>query len=76
MIQTSKSARITWDKIKGLDNVQDMLMESVITPIKYPKLFEQTSIRPWKCILLHGPPGVIDTLFISFFTLYDNKTKL
>lgn len=54
---TRKSSSITWDRVKGLESVCEALIESVITPIKYPKLFEQSAVRPWKCILLHGPPG-------------------
>lgn len=54
---------VSWQSLKGHRTAKDKLVESVLTPLQYPHLFaDPTSVgplrlRPWKCILLHGPPG-------------------
>ncbi|EAT39495.1 AAEL008715-PA [Aedes aegypti] len=50
-----------WDHVKGLDQPIALLKESVITPLKYPELFVGLT-KPWRCILLHGPPGTGKTM--------------
>lgn len=44
-----------WNDICGLENVKNLLKESIIMPIKQPQIFK--NVRPWKGILLYGPPG-------------------
>jgi len=57
--------KITWDEIGGLDEVRDLLRESIIWPIKYRDLFESTNTKVPKGILLHGPPGTGKTLVVK-----------
>lgn len=53
--------KVKWDDIKGLVDVKDTLMETIIYPQKRPDLF--TGVRaPSKGILFHGPPGNGKTL--------------
>ncbi|XP_029729807.2 katanin p60 ATPase-containing subunit A-like 2 [Aedes albopictus] len=56
-----KDLRQRWDQVKGLDQPIALLKESVITPLKYPELFVGLT-KPWRCILLHGPPGTGKTM--------------
>lgn len=48
-------SKVLWSDICGLENVKNLLKESVIMPIKQPQIFKD--VRPWKGILLYGPPG-------------------
>ncbi|XP_062563634.1 katanin p60 ATPase-containing subunit A-like 2 [Armigeres subalbatus] len=50
-----------WNQVKGLDLPIKLLKESVITPLQYPDLFVGLT-KPWRCILLHGPPGTGKTM--------------
>lgn len=47
----------TWQQLSGLVAAKEALSDAVLTPLQYPHLFEGQLMRPWKCILLHGPPG-------------------
>ncbi len=53
--------RVKWDDIANLENAKQALMEAVVWPLLRPDLFKG-SRRPWKGILLFGPPGCGKTL--------------
>ncbi|NIS07470.1 MAG: CDC48 family AAA ATPase [Candidatus Dadabacteria bacterium] len=57
--------KITWDDVGGLDEVKDLLRESIMWPIKYSEVFDSTNTRVPKGILLHGPPGTGKTLVVK-----------
>ncbi len=52
---------VRWSDIANLEKAKEALMEAVIWPLKRPDLFKG-SRRPWKGILLFGPPGCGKTL--------------
>jgi len=54
--------KVTWDDVGGLENVKQMLKESVEWPLKDPKVFKTMGIEPPRGILLYGPPGTGKTL--------------
>ena len=62
---------IKWSDVAGLDQAKSLLKEAVILPVKYPQLFNAQR-RPWKGILLYGPPGtgMYNTLHIVY-SIYD-----
>ena len=52
----------TWDRIGGLKEVRQELVEAVEWPLKYGALYDHMSAEVPKGILLHGPPGTGKTL--------------
>ena len=56
-----KDNAIKWDSVQGNEHAKQILIESVILPLKYPHLFTELT-KPWKGILLHGVSGVGKTL--------------
>ena len=53
---------VKWDDVGGLDEIKQLLEESIQWPLSYPGLFEKGGISPPRGILLNGPPGVGKTL--------------
>ncbi|MHA1339422.1 MAG: CDC48 family AAA ATPase [Promethearchaeota archaeon] len=52
----------TWDDIGGLEDVKQMLKETIEWPLKYPKIYEHMKAKPPSGILLYGLPGTGKTL--------------
>ena len=53
---------IGWDDIGGLEEVKNLLIETVQWPIQHRELFDLYKTAPPKGILLFGPPGTGKTL--------------
>ncbi|XP_004535444.1 katanin p60 ATPase-containing subunit A-like 2 [Ceratitis capitata] len=53
--------KLTWADMCGNTSAVDIVKEAVLMPLKYPQLFAN-GLRPWKSVLMHGPPGSGKTL--------------
>jgi katanin p60 ATPase-containing subunit A1 len=51
-----QNPNVTWTDIAGLEKSKRLIKEAIVFPIKYPQLFHGL-LKPWKGILLYGPPG-------------------
>jgi SpoVK/Ycf46/Vps4 family AAA+-type ATPase len=51
----------TWADIGGLEEPKARIREAIILPLKRPEVFKGP-LKPWKGILLFGPPGCGKTL--------------
>jgi transitional endoplasmic reticulum ATPase len=53
---------VQWSEIGGLEDVKELLRESVEWPLTRPESFNRMGITPPKGVLLYGPPGCGKTL--------------
>ena len=56
-----KSA-VTWEDLGGLKEIKEALIASVEWPYKYPELFSEGRVSPFRGILFTGPSGTGKTL--------------
>ncbi|XP_022126375.2 katanin p60 ATPase-containing subunit A-like 2 [Pieris rapae] len=56
-----RPSEVCWEDVKGLNTAKNLLMESVVYPVRYPELFTGL-LEPWRGVLLHGPPGTGKTM--------------
>ncbi|XP_074840846.1 peroxisomal ATPase PEX1 isoform X2 [Carettochelys insculpta] len=61
-VNLHKPKDLGWDRIGGLKDVQQILMDTIQLPAKYPGLFANLPIRQRTGILLYGAPGTGKTL--------------
>lgn len=52
---------VTWESIAGLGGVKNLLQEAVVLPLWVPDYFKGIR-RPWKGVLMFGPPGTGKTM--------------
>ncbi|OAA61054.1 ATPase, AAA-type, core [Niveomyces insectorum RCEF 264] len=60
-IGAPKIPNVTWDDVGGLDNVKDVVTETIQLPLERPELFAK-GMKKRSGILFYGPPGTGKTL--------------
>lgn len=53
--------QVKWDSIAGLEQAKSLLEEAVVLPLVMPEYFQGIR-RPWKGVLMFGPPGTGKTM--------------
>ncbi|KAH8368134.1 hypothetical protein KR084_007494 [Drosophila pseudotakahashii] len=64
LVKTSilqENIRLRWSDVCGNQRAIELIKEAVLTPIEFPQLFAH-GLKPWRSLLLHGPPGSGKTL--------------
>ncbi|KAL2919960.1 Katanin p60 ATPase-containing subunit A-like 2 [Polyrhizophydium stewartii] len=56
-----QNPNVKWGDIAGLQSSKQLIKEAIVFPIKFPSLFTGI-LRPWKGLLLFGPPGTGKTM--------------
>jgi katanin p60 ATPase-containing subunit A1 len=56
-----KNPNVNFDDIADLDDAKKLLQEAVLLPLYMPEYFKGIR-RPWKGVLLFGPPGTGKTM--------------
>jgi transitional endoplasmic reticulum ATPase len=54
--------QVKWDDIGGLEDVKELLRETVEWPLKHQDEFTKLGIKPPTGVLLYGPPGTGKTM--------------
>jgi ATPases of the AAA+ class len=68
--------RVKWEDVGGMEDVKQILHETVELPLKNPDVFTRLGIRPPKGILLYGPPGTGKTLVAKAVATESNANFL
>jgi len=56
-----KSPNVCFDDVAGNETAKDLLQEAVLLPILMPDYFQGIR-RPWKGVMMFGPPGTGKTM--------------
>ncbi|MHA1754122.1 MAG: CDC48 family AAA ATPase [Candidatus Odinarchaeia archaeon] len=56
--------KIRWENIAGLQELKNKILSAVKLTLNQPNVFDNSNVRPYRGILLYGPPGVGKTMIL------------
>ena len=62
---TLEVAAVTLNDVGDLEEVKEVLTESVLWPLTYPDTFARLGVSPPRGVLLYGPPGCGKTYLVK-----------
>jgi transitional endoplasmic reticulum ATPase len=62
---TLEVAAVTLDDVGDLEDIKQVLTESVLWPLTYPDTFARLGVSPPRGVLLYGPPGCGKTYLVK-----------
>jgi vacuolar protein-sorting-associated protein 4 len=65
---------VHWDDVVGLEDVKCILKQTITLPLKFPNMFKECNIEPWKGVLMYGPPGNGKTFIAKAVATESNAT--
>ncbi len=63
---------LNWNLIGGLDSVKETLIETLIWPVKYAKLYEKLGMKQSSGTLLYGPCKLLFSVLFIFIISFVN----
>ena len=70
-----KSSR-TFENVGGMKKIKEALFNSILLPIKYPKLHSKCPLKTQNSILLHGPSGCGKTLIAEALSNHEGINSI
>lgn len=71
-----KGEKVDWDSIGGLKDAKKILYDTLVLPIKHPKLFSKLPLKTRSGILLYGPSGSGKTYVMESLVKAENLNCL
>lgn len=51
--------------VGGLDDIKDIIINTIMLPVRYPKIFSNLPLKAQKSVLLYGMPGTGKTILVE-----------
>ncbi|HII53403.1 TPA: AAA family ATPase, partial [Candidatus Micrarchaeota archaeon] len=64
-VEKKKEDAVRWADVVGLDEVKTILLDAIELPLLHEDLMEQYKVKPYKGMLLFGPPGCGKTFIVK-----------
>ncbi|MEM4366516.1 MAG: AAA family ATPase [Candidatus Anstonellales archaeon] len=67
-VEEKKVKKVRWEDVAGMEEVKNSIREAIELPLLHEEKMKEYGIKPYKGILLFGPPGCGKTLIVKAAT--------